>query len=371
VAAWFRFTNIETVDAGTFCRAFGEIFVGEGTLFPIPLKGSGNVLLGRTNDELTLRGHKILHLSDLHFGADFGFPFKREGDRHPISEMLRRGLKDFKEEIGMVIVSGDLTTKGNTDELQGLALRFLNDLVSQIGLDKEFVAIVPGNHDYKLDHWKPQNYEHQLPFSNFMKLFYGPSPFQVPSMRRFRLPDGRTLQLLMMDSVKLRSKELSNYGFIEWEAYEDLLDATGREEGILRIAVVHHHLVPAPREEWVDPEYPRAGLSFTLDSGAVVEGLQAHGFRIVLHGHQHVPGVVKIARGSMQNCGSDLVGLDRELFVVAGGSAGAGPGRLTDAMRDNCFNILHLGSDAISVECQRYTSNSPPRRWFSATIPGA
>ena len=59
----------------------------------------------------------ILHLSDLHFGADFGFPLEdRPGegvDRHQLVELLSRHIvQELGVRVGVVVVSGDLITRG-------------------------------------------------------------------------------------------------------------------------------------------------------------------------------------------------------------------------------------------------------------------
>src|SRR6478672_8229486 len=71
-------------------------------------------------------------------------------------------------------------------------------------------------------------------------------------------------------------------------------------------------------------------LSVTLDAGSVVEGLQSHGFQLALHGHQHVPAITRIDRGSAVD-GNVELSHGGGMVVLAAGSAGAT--RLSDEMR--------------------------------------
>jgi hypothetical protein len=139
----------------------------------------------------------------------------------------------------------------------------------------------------------------------FAKEFYG-SPVEYPYLRRYRLPDGRRVEVLGINSVRLRGDSDKAFGYVQWPLYDDLLRNVPHDPEILRIAVLHHHLVAAPREEALDLAAPEASISITLDAGAVIEGLQTHGFSLVLHGHQHVPKATRVARAFSTNGNIDL-----------------------------------------------------------------
>src|SRR5262249_48072374 len=154
----------------------------------------------------------------------------------------------------------------------------------------------PGNHDIALKKFRPQDYSHETPFHLFTKEFYGRTML-YPQLRRFTLPSGRALEFLGVNSVRLRHESEKQFGYVQWPLYEDVLRESPRDPDALRIAALHHHLVPALREESIDPGYPDAAVSVTLDAGAVIEGLQTYDFSLVLHGHQHVPAATRITRG--------------------------------------------------------------------------
>ena len=94
------------------------------------------------------------------------------------------------------------------------------------------------------------------------------------------------------------------------------MNITPHDRNTVRIAVLHHHLVPAPREEVPTTDYPLASVSVTVDAGAVIAGLQRHHFELALHGHQHVPAATNVSRGVVDDGSHDLSGLSAHLTVL-------------------------------------------------------
>jgi len=95
---------------------------------------------------------RILHLSDLHFGADDD-PLTR-------LQSLVSDLKDRREGLGIesldyLVISGDLTNRGAYEEFERVH-DFLSDLVKEMKLTAERTIIVPGNHDLS---WDEEVYE--------------------------------------------------------------------------------------------------------------------------------------------------------------------------------------------------------------------
>ncbi|MGO4507985.1 hypothetical protein AB4Z51_13270 [Bradyrhizobium sp. 2TAF36] len=74
--------------------------------------------------------------------------------------------------------------------------------------------------------------------------------------------------------------------------YEDALRLTERNPDDFRIAVLHHHLIPASREERTDPNYKEAAISVTAvdparhipvlkDAIALIDAMLDHGARLL------------------------------------------------------------------------------------------
>jgi DNA repair exonuclease SbcCD nuclease subunit len=360
VAAWFKFSGIETLDESEFITKFAAPPTGEGTFFPIWLNGAGSATRNTVSKEtIRLSSPTILHLSDVHFGADYGFPTQTSPGRTPLIDLIEHDFQD--EKPGLIVVSGDFTTRADANVLQDDGLRFLVALSERLRVPRENFVLVPGNHDIALKKWRPQDYSHENSFHLFVKEFYGQAR-SYPELRYFQLPCGRRMEVLAINSVRLRHESEKQFGYVQWPLYEDVLRTTLYDPETIRIAVLHHHLVPAAREETVNPDYPEASVSTTLDAGAVIDGLQKHGFTLALHGHQHVPAVTRVARVSRPNIEASNFGdLGKGLVVLAAGSAGASQSRLSDEMRDNSYNVVRFQNGLGESESRRYNPGLGPQ----------
>lgn len=413
IAAWFKITNIDELNRDPFTEKFGEVPIGDFTFFPIrdfrvvptrrgrtvsasgvgPAQGSmPDVLfseMGRMidtppvlidappqksipdsprTDTIDARSDYLLHISDLHFGSDHGFPRKRGVGEETLINRLSEDVRDLCDgQLGVIVISGDLTSKADTDSLIGEAAKFLEVLSTELRVPREAIFVVPGNHDFKLHEYEPTDYSHERLFHMMLESFHGES-YLNKRIHRIRMPCGREIELLLINSVRLRRRDQSNYGYVDWSLYEKELKAVGFDQAVIRIAVLHHHLISMLREESVDEESPQASISTTLDAGAVIEGLQAHGFRVALHGHQHVPGSIRISRGVVANSKIDLADYKRDLVALGAGSAGAKVQRLSNSLRDNSYNLLKFEKDRITVHVRRFNPGMPAQNYFSATI---
>jgi len=82
---------------------------------------------------------RILHISDLHYG--------KEKDILIIIEKFFEDLDKIKNNIDMVIFSGDLVQYGNTDLLKEANEKFIVPLLEKLKLTINDFFIVPGNHE--------------------------------------------------------------------------------------------------------------------------------------------------------------------------------------------------------------------------------
>jgi hypothetical protein len=364
IEAWIKLLSIDKTTSSQFVRLFGDVPTGEHTFYPIspgvePLKEA-------TPSYVTASSDFVLHLSDLHFGSDFGFPASKSPGMETLMARLQEDLQNLcGGRIGLIVISGDLTTKADANVLAIQALDFLNEIHRQLRVPKEAILVIPGNHDFKLSEYQPTDFSHERPFNMMLREFYG-SYDPDSRFRRFIFPSGHRVEFLLINSVRLRKIEEANYGYVEWSLYESRLRVKTKDPDSTRVAVLHHHLISMPREELYDSDYKHAGISTTLDSGAVIEGLQAHGFRLALHGHQHLPGIAHISRGVINGNSAAMPAPD--LALLSAGSAGAKTERLTNSMRDNSYNLLRFAGKEIHIEARRYNPGLPATRYFVAQV---
>jgi 3',5'-cyclic AMP phosphodiesterase CpdA len=186
---------------------------------------------------------RVLHLSDLHYGA---------GDDAAIERGAPVLIDRFQPEL--VIASGDLTHRGRKGQLADSA-RFLR------GLERPVLAI-PGNHDIP--------YAFPARFTRSFRAFEDEWETTEPTY------SSPTLHVIGLNSVRpwrhqsggIRTRQLAN-------AEERLQEAP---PDAYRIVVLHHHLIGAP---WRSRKKPVARRNHVLGS------LVAAGADLILAGHIH------------------------------------------------------------------------------------
>jgi 3',5'-cyclic AMP phosphodiesterase CpdA len=186
---------------------------------------------------------RVLHLSDLHYGA---------GDDAAIERGAPVLVDRFEPEL--VIASGDLSHRGREDQLAS-ASRFLRKL------DRPVLA-VPGNHD--IPYTFPARFTRS--FREFEKQWRTTEPTYSSA----------TLHVIGLNSVRpwrhqsggIRTSQLVR-------AEERLREA---QTDAFQVVVLHHHLIGAP---WRSRKKPVARRNHVLAS------LVAAGADLILAGHIH------------------------------------------------------------------------------------
>jgi 3',5'-cyclic AMP phosphodiesterase CpdA len=239
----------------------------------------------------------LLHVSDLHFcdPEAGGHYWNTEATELAVAPHNRRGLLgsllyDLRHEKlapDLVIVSGDLLDRGNRKGVEP-ALAFLRGLAEGLGLPKERVIIVPGNHDVLRSGTPDERY---ALYDEMRSALYGASrpPFAkgTPAHRRVDHhvfeKDLRAEVVAWNSCEELEASEKQEHGSVgigQRDFAEELLGKTTSKD-LFRIAVLHHHL-----------ESPagvlRTDYSVIPDAGGMRRWLAREKFHLALHGHQHV-----------------------------------------------------------------------------------
>jgi 3',5'-cyclic AMP phosphodiesterase CpdA len=186
---------------------------------------------------------RVLHLSDLHYGA---------GDDDAIERGAPALVERFEPEL--VIASGDLSHRGHEDQL-ARASRFLRALGPP-------VLAIPGNHD--IPYTFPARFTRA--FREFERQWQTTEPtYSSPTLHVIGLNSVRPWR---HQSGGVRASELVR-------AEERLRDAAA---GAFQIVVLHHHMIGAP---WRSRKKPVARRNNVL--GALV----AAGADLIVAGHIH------------------------------------------------------------------------------------
>jgi 3',5'-cyclic AMP phosphodiesterase CpdA len=327
----------------------------------------------------------ILHLTDLHLGSaadDSLDDYKSElvpiGERvtrqkilHATLAALSRHLTETAQTLDAIVISGDITYANASDGFEALA-GTLNTLGDRLP-PPECVVVVPGNHDVK---WRtgPSTPERYANFLTYVRgrgyitpLLDGIDIPPLDTDRHQLLLDGKKVQIVPINSanycgVSAPFRHLSND---QWKAIEAVpgvpylpllereisalrcydaariapqqlqalgamidSDRTTGKSGGIRIALIHHHLLPVSTSEEVKP------FESIVNLGALRNFLLAHEFDIVLHGHKHASNIFWDTMTSFQPSGDET---SRRILVISGSTLGA-----AEAPRAEVCRLLKL-----------------------------
>jgi len=222
----------------------------------------------------------ICQISDIHCGSPYFVP-----------DLLERSLLEINDaDPAAVVVSGDLTDAGYRQEYE-MAARYVGKI------ECKNLMVIPGNHDSR-----------NVGYIHFERLFG----------ERYSKIEFDQAVMVGVDS----SEPDLNDGRVGREHYDFIRSSFGREDGRLKIFVVHHHLIPIPgtgRER-----------STIYDAGDVLELLTDCGVDLVLSGHKHVPYCWRL----------------ENMFIVNAGTAS------TTRLRGNtrpCYNVIEVEEGRVRV----------------------
>jgi predicted phosphodiesterase len=367
--AWFCFSRIEEVSFKFWRQEFGDTPVGDETFF-FGTKAGGIPIPNLHRSD----GNGILHISDLHFGSDFGFP---QGSVS--GPTIARRLEDFLE-IGChqkpaaVVISGDLTTRGEDEGFMN-ARKFIDALLVKLDLEESSLVIVPGNHDILIEDRTPtRDYTIEQKYRDFLTLVHG----QHMDLERIHwIKDSNDVHYIfsLVNSSRPRQHSTMDYGYVGSDRSEPVLKTAHqlrqrlKGQRTLSTLVLHHHVLPASMLERPDRERP---VSLTLDAGELVTLCHRYDVDLALHGHQHLPFIGYTGR--VIECGEfaaeQPVVAWPPLWVLASGSTGAGVQRLGDEMRLNTFSTYSVDNGGLDVEIHEFSPSLPPRlKWDKIRLP--
>jgi 3',5'-cyclic AMP phosphodiesterase CpdA len=326
-----------------------------------------------SNAEATHLNPVVIHLSDVHFGMHRFFD---GDDSQTLEDHLLREFKSTKSHFSLdgrpavLVVSGDLTYTATSSEFTE-ALQFLEKLCLGLSISRDRVILCPGNHDVNWAHSKIDKTHRFDQYISFLARFYGET-FRdryplinwdlTVDAQRPRSTDLISLQILRNDGLLILSlnscvyeTEEHHYGYVssrQLRNFENLMEREQIDNGLVRIAVVHHHLHPFPEPVKLEVSGEHHQDQSTIRDSALVEKyLEKHGFDIVLHGHKHKPQL----RETLVRDPS-FSSATRPLIVFGGGSCGVDSRELEHNI-PNHYEVIELlnvprvrGADFLRVE---------------------
>lgn len=287
------------------------------------------------DNQLSVNNLNFLHVTDCHLssktdykdrdikllGAEVGQPL-RQVVLEKTLEAVANDLLASGTQLDAIVFSGDGTIQGDPDGQLTLRKMLLKHF-GKLGIDTGKIVATPGNHDI-VSGSKPSTAERYklfqtawmigdasiVPFLDGIHEIdkldsekhvlvgadrkWAVFPINSSNWSQIRLSatenkDVKTLQdflstqtdpqPLMEALEQLTSYDMARISDSQLSAIKQL--ATATQDIPLRIAVLHHHLLPvSDREEF------KAGADIT-NLGALRQVLLEHGFHIAVHGHKH------------------------------------------------------------------------------------
>jgi 3',5'-cyclic AMP phosphodiesterase CpdA len=320
-----------------------------------------------TEEVVQLRTPTLLWVSDPHFSNDHhDFPPLPAGvTRKNLSEAIRHDLEhEGITTVGALLISGDLTWRGTREEFEWAA-KFIQDITSWAKLTPSRVVICPGNHDlaFSKEPWKKGVPATQVSeaavaeYKRFYEELYEVKPTEYLACgRRFWMPDGAMVDVASLNSSVLQQVEgaFQGQGFVGAPQLTETAKAMkwSRDRSRIkayRICMLHHHVVPILHRE--HPEIGIAG-SVVYDAGALMRWLVENEVDLVLHGHMHLPSIVKERRALDYPRQENW----HEVTVAALGSSGVTAGH-RPANQTNSYGLIKFTREAINLIVRRISAD--------------
>jgi DNA repair exonuclease SbcCD nuclease subunit len=278
---------------------------------------------------------RLLHISDLHFGADHKFYPEGEttGQKPQLYSAIDAALTQASINVDYLLIAGDLLTKGD-DKGKAAAIDGIRRLQEALNIRQENTFIIPGNHD-KSDDKEYAAYDEIVQACGSSEC----SRTNLPVVVQLGGTPRVTVELCLIDSTGLETKKSRGTGAVGFLKLRRITDAFRNHSIGWRVAAMHHHLVPVAPDDSVkiepkgmagdlaqaaggqevtndDPTKAQTHFpSSTADAARVLSEFPERYIDCVMHGHQHTPAIIEY-----RNC---LSPTPRILYVLAAGSCGS------------------------------------------------
>lgn len=304
-------------------------------------------------------GDTIVWLSDLHL-SDHLFEMERGKIRKTLAQHLLNCIG--KHDVAGLLISGDITSRAEELGFQE-AQRLLQDINYEIPtLNSENILICPGNHDFTRETEDlPRNTEpafiytkseNTTGFSGFYRSIYKINPNQFfASGKKLLLSSGHILEIVALNSLMLQQyPNFDGHGYLSQEQLDFVAEGMGwnsrDHHNTIRIAMMHHHYLPACYTEAID--VTRAS-SAVYDADRLMNWLVKYNVKLLLHGHKHKSFVSQLRYPISPE--QDITAQNmRNITVVGMGGTGA-------TGVENKFATIHFDSHEIIIEFYRIHSD--------------
>jgi 3',5'-cyclic AMP phosphodiesterase CpdA len=308
----------------------------------------------------------LLWISDPHFSdSNHDFPRKPQLSKTNLSEAIRRDLVERCKitSVGGLLISGDLTWKAIREEFSW-ATGFIDDVKSWAKLTASQILVCPGNHDlaFSDEPWTKgtpatQTVEKSVAeYKRFYEQLYEVKPTTyLASGRRFWFPDGGMVDIASLNSSVLQQLPgaFQGQGFLGMPQLTETAEAmkwSGDHSRVkaFRLCMLHHHVVPIMHRE-----HPSVDIAASVvhDAGALMRWLVENQIDLVLHGHMHLPALVKEKRAL------DYPNQEKwhEIAIAALGSSGVSASHRPN--EPNSYGLIEFTRDGVRLTVRKISAD--------------
>jgi 3',5'-cyclic AMP phosphodiesterase CpdA len=357
IEGFFRLTRIEAI---AYDKDLADR-LGERTMMRMGEPGAGPAEHLASAAQAAGRS-SVLHLSDLHFGADYGFLTQGEcaeiGDgRRTLTECIVADLGriGLRNDIATLIVTGDFITRGDwNDRVRSAALREFDCLRDALSLTPQQIVAVPGNHDIvrypdgaqidirELAVAGQTNLQHEREFRTFVdELIDRNWKESLNYVRQISLGTV-DVQVCVLNSCTITATKWREYGYVGTGGIDAIrtLARMPIERPTFRFITLHHHVLPVAEVEAPNSQ----GVTLALDASVILSEAQAAGVHVVLHGHQH-----KAKLATYMNLPLAGTTPGSPIHVISNGSAGAAVARLPSG-ENNTYCVFSVEGEKLRLQ---------------------
>jgi len=316
---------------------------------------------------------RVLHISDIHFGPHCQVAMVDPKDTgRNVADLLLSDLSAhrFNLRFHAVIASGDFTWENRLEEFAA-ADSFLRQLSHRLDVPLSDFVVIPGNHDItwsEADPSKAKGFRYLLrqeAEAGYRAFLNGLRGFEDEFLIGLRIFARQRIAIVGLNSCRLHHRRDAGLGFVGLDQAEQAIRLlrqnstyTRLEGNFLKIAVLHHHLLPETDLDLAELERPPAKrrFSLTMDASSVLNLLLADNFALVLHGHLHLPFCGVERRITVADTDYTVPG-DSRIAVSAGGSLSVDK----DHAERNQYQVIVVDDDKIEIHGVESLFTSPGR----------
>ncbi|MCG6552792.1 MAG: metallophosphoesterase [Candidatus Magnetominusculus sp. LBB02] len=312
---------------------------------------------------------EFIHISDLHFNRNcaningISDRYDPRLTKNPLYTTTEKTLsEDLVESLNgnlntdAVVVSGDLVEEGTgfehvIKEFKDLGTKWFGDAPNRF-------VIVPGNHDVLFDENTGSRVRRASEYREAISKFDSKDINQTPvwlnkkflfDIKLFKC-NGFSVLICGFESTYIETSKVRGFGYItpeQMEFIENTIRAYIERENCIKIAVIHHHVVPVSSDVDTDKsnlEMAELVVSLTYDAREFLRWLSKNNFSMLIHGHQHEPFISGTSEFTHTHS-------QKEIII-----AGAGSVSKIMTTGGNYFNHVTL-SPANGIEIRTFKAN--------------